>query len=83
MTIFLFFFLTYCRGAAEWIIRNGGKVKFASSVSLATNFTSLPFGKSPLVEIHAKDVAITNSGLSHLGKNYILLFIKVHNKYVG
>jgi len=42
-------------------------VKFASSVSLLTSFTSLPFGNSQLLEIHAKDVAITNSGLQHLG----------------
>merc|ERR1712080_46948 len=58
------------RAAAEWIIRNGGKIKFASSHSWMENYASLPGGSRDtghrLVGIDAQGVSLTNIGLMHL-----------------
>jgi len=55
------------RAAAEWIIRNGGKVKYSNSITWLNNYVTLPYGKNlELVQIDADGVSLTSNGLQHL-----------------
>ena len=56
------------RAAAEWIVRNGGKVKFSNSITWLSNYVTLPYGRElQLTEIDGSGLALTSSGLQHLG----------------
>ncbi|XP_065682196.1 ATP synthase subunit s, mitochondrial isoform X2 [Hydra vulgaris] len=70
------------RAAAEWIIRNGGKVKFESHITWSTSYSTLSNSCTKLVAIDGSNIALTSNGLRHLkGLNYLtdLLLRKCHN----
>ena len=57
------------RVAAEWIIRNGGRVKFESNITWSTNYSTLPNSLIKLVAIDGSNIGLTSSGLKHLSKD--------------
>ncbi|XP_065662275.1 ATP synthase subunit s, mitochondrial isoform X4 [Hydra vulgaris] len=60
------------RAAAEWIIRNGGKVKFESHITWSTSYSTLSNSCTKLVAIDGSNIALTSNGLRHLkGLNYL------------
>ena len=60
------------RAAAEWVLRNGGKVKFISLPTWTSDYHRIP--SSPpsetllLEAIDASNASITDVGLQHLGE---------------
>ena len=58
------------RAASEWIIRNGGKVKFSTSKTWQSNFSMVTVSQNAarLVAIHADEASLTDNGFEHLGK---------------
>lgn len=64
------------RGAAEWIVRNGGKIRFGSSQSWIKSYASLPAGSRQtghkLLSIDGQGLSLSNNGLAHLqGLTYL------------
>ncbi|XP_057316275.1 ATP synthase subunit s, mitochondrial-like [Hydractinia symbiolongicarpus] len=66
------------RAASEWILRNGGKVKFSSSITWISNYGGSGGGSMELVGIDANGVALTNSGLQHLVGLKYLRYLSLH-----
>ena len=70
----MFFFY---RAAAEWIVRNGGSVKFAGFDKCIEDYNALPTGpktkKYFLQEIIARNTSLTDNGFEHLGINHLIL----------
>ena len=65
------------RAAAEWIVRNGGKVKFSNSITWLSNYVTLPYGRQlQVTAIDGSGVALTSSGLQHLG-----IFLHIKSSY--
>jgi len=56
------------RAASEWIIRNGGKVKFSTSKTWQSNFSMVTVSQNAarLVAIHADEASLTDNGFEHL-----------------
>ncbi|KAK3751476.1 hypothetical protein QZH41_009189 [Actinostola sp. cb2023] len=74
------------RVAAEWVLRNGGGVKFTHQNSWIHNYNALEMGpaeKFKLQKIDGKATCITTGGLQHLvGLNH-LDYLSLHGcKYV-
>ncbi|XP_049816952.1 ATP synthase subunit s, mitochondrial isoform X1 [Aethina tumida] len=62
------------RTCAEWILRNGGSVKFTKNGAPMADYNELPNEEIPLKleEIHAINCSIMKNGFKHLdGCNYI------------
>ena len=59
------------RAAAEWILRLGGKVRFADFDHWSSDYNRLPSGGRSSLKvsvIDASGLAVTSNGLEHLGK---------------
>lgn len=64
------------RAAAEWIVKNGGTVRFAGNEKIVSNYNTLPLGPRSsgymLEEINAKGITLTDNGFEHLvGLEYL------------
>lgn len=61
----------FSRAAAEWIVRNGGYVRFAGFEKCIQDYNALPMGprsqKYLLEEISARGLSLTDNGFEHLG----------------
>lgn len=58
------------RVAAEWVLRNGGGIKFMQQNKWIWNYNALDMGpteKFQLQKIDGKGTCITTGGLEHLG----------------
>ena len=60
------------RAAAEWILRNGGSVRFAGFEKPIQDYNILPMGPKTnnyhLEVINARNISLTDNGLEHLGR---------------
>lgn len=73
------------RAAAEWVLRNGGAIKWTTSASKLADYNLLPttqFEHYKLEEIDLTATDVIGLGFAHLSKfspfySYVLLFI--HN----
>ncbi|XP_031569885.1 ATP synthase subunit s, mitochondrial-like isoform X2 [Actinia tenebrosa] len=75
------------RVAAEWVLRNGGGVKFLHHNGWVWNYNALVAGpreKYKLQKINGKNTCITTGGLLHLEGLKYLDYLNLHGcKYVG
>ena len=62
------------RAAAEWVLRLGGSVKFATLPQWSSDYNRLPSEPQGYLQLEAIDVSgvsITDNGLEHLGMYYV------------
>ncbi|XP_055612488.1 ATP synthase subunit s, mitochondrial-like [Uranotaenia lowii] len=69
------------RACAEWLLRNGARVKFCNQKQLHVNYNFLPDESVPLAveEIDGTDSGISSLGFDHLKNLKRLRKIKLHN----
>ena len=55
------------RAAAEWVLRNGGKVKFIVFKNWTTDYNRIPAESASVEAIDVSGVHVMDIGLEHLG----------------
>ena len=70
------------RAAAEWVLRNGGKVKLSIYNNWTTDYNRLPSEADVVLEaIDAQGGSLIDVGLDHLGELHLFACMPVCSKY--